>query len=139
MKTKFKSIIRAGCHSFGVVYAVAVVLQFGVLAGSAQTGLYLFTGSESTINLNPGTYDITAYGAAGGGGLFGSVGGFGAEMEAQFTFAAAVNLTILVGGGGGFCYSGGGGGGGGGRFGVYGKTERKSTRLNFTHLSLSYV
>jgi hypothetical protein len=122
MKTEYNSIIYPKRHSFAVVCAVALVLQVGVLAGFAQTGTYLFTGSMTTITLNPGTYDITAYGAAGGGSVFGSVGGFGAEMEAQFTFAAAVNLTILVGGGGGFCYSGGGGGGGGGSFVVNGNT-----------------
>jgi len=97
---------------FGVVCAVAVVLQLGVLTGSAQTGEYLYTGSITTITLAPGTYDITAYGAQGGNGSFAS-GGLGAEMEGEFNFTAAVTLTILVGGGGhgpGY-YSGGGGGG----------------------------
>ena len=59
---------RRRSYSFGVVCAIAVVLQFGVLASSAQTGIYLFSGSETTITLNPGTYDITAYGAQGGSG-----------------------------------------------------------------------
>ena len=45
---------------------IAVILQFGVIASSAQAGIYLFTGSETTITLNPGIYDITAYGAQGG-------------------------------------------------------------------------
>jgi hypothetical protein len=35
---------------------MAVVLQLGVLAGSAQTNLYLFSGSETNITLNPGIY-----------------------------------------------------------------------------------
>jgi hypothetical protein len=48
--------------------AMAVVLQLGMLAGSAQTNLYLFSGSETNITLPPGTYIITAYGALGGGG-----------------------------------------------------------------------
>src|ERR1035441_4845075 len=78
MNTKFKFSLRAACQSFGVVCTVAVFLQFGVLAGYAQTGQYLFTGSETTITLNPGLYYITAYGAQGGTG-----GGLGAEMEAQ--------------------------------------------------------
>jgi hypothetical protein len=54
--------------------AMAVVLQLGLLAGSAQNNIYLFnlfSGSETNITLNPGTYIITAYGAAGGGGGLG--------------------------------------------------------------------
>ena len=99
MKTKCKLIIRAVRHSFGVVVcAVAVVLQFGVLAGSAQTGIYLFSGSETNITLNPGTYDITAYGAQGGGSSP-PCGGLGAEMGGQFDFAGVTTLTLLVGGG----------------------------------------
>ena len=46
--------------------ALAVVLQLGMLAGSAQTNIYLFSGSETNITLPPGTYIITAYGAPGG-------------------------------------------------------------------------
>ena len=78
MKTKFKSFIRAGCHSFGVVSAVAVVLHFGVLAGSAQ--IYTYSGSETVIHLSPGYYDITAYGAQGGIGSipYNTAGGLGA-------------------------------------------------------------
>jgi hypothetical protein len=38
-------------------------LQLGVLAGSAQTNIYLFSGSVTNITLPPGTYIITAYGA----------------------------------------------------------------------------
>jgi hypothetical protein len=105
--------------------AVALVLQFGVLAGSAQTGIYLFSGSEMTITLNPGTYDITAYGAQGGSGsarvLGFNNGGLGAEMEGQFSFTAPTTLTLLVGGSGISLVNGyGGGGGGGGSFVVTG-------------------
>jgi len=89
---------------------MAVVLQFGVLAGSAQTNIYLFSGSETNITLNPGTYIITAYGAPGGDGE--SYGGNGAEMSGKFNFSASTTLTLLV-GGGGFYYVGTGGGGGG--------------------------
>jgi Glycine rich protein len=80
--------------------AMAVVLQLGILAGSAQTNLYLFSGpngytwSKTNITLPPGTYIITAYGALGGGG------GLGAEMSAEFNFSTSTNLTLLVGGGG---------------------------------------
>jgi hypothetical protein len=98
------------------VLYVAVVLQFGVLAGSAQTGTYLFTGSETNITLNPGTYDITAYGAKGGSfepSAANRPGGLGAEMSAEFNFSAPTTLVLLVGGSGGTgVYYGGGGGGG---------------------------
>jgi hypothetical protein len=91
--------------------ATAVVLQLGVLAVSAQTNIYLFSGSETNITLNPGTYIITAYGAPGAGH------GLGAEMSGEFNFATATTLTLLVGGGGGYGYGDvGGGGGGGGSF-----------------------
>jgi hypothetical protein len=98
--------------------AMAVVLQLGVLAGSAQTNLYLFAGSKTNITLPPGTYIITAYGAAGGRGdaYTSSVGGGGASMSAEFNFSTSKNLTLLVGGvgGSGAVVSGGSGGGGGG-------------------------
>jgi hypothetical protein len=48
----------------------AVTLLSGVLAGSAQTGDYLYSGTEQTITLGPGSYDITAYGAQGGNTIF---------------------------------------------------------------------
>jgi hypothetical protein len=85
-----------------------------MLAGSAQTNIYLFSGSKTNITLNPGTYIITAYGAPGGGGMnTGAKGGLGAELSAEFNFSASTNLTLLVGGGGGEVENNGGGGGGG--------------------------
>jgi hypothetical protein len=97
------------------ILATAAAMQFGIFAGSAQTYQFLYTGSETTINLNPGTYDITAYGAQGGGGSDGVLGGLGAEMDSQFDFTGVTTLTILVGGAGGSpnptVYGGGGGGG----------------------------
>src|ERR1039458_7158724 len=103
--------------------AIAVVLQMGMLAGSAQTNIYLFSGSKTNITLPPGTYIITAYGAPGGGSVnltnrnrslkF----GLGAEMSGEFNFSASTTLTLLVGGGGGDTYGTGvGDGGGGGSF-----------------------
>jgi hypothetical protein len=79
---------------------------------SAQT--FTYSGSETSITLNPGTYDIAAYGAQGGG--FG--GNQGAEVAAQFSFQSPLTLTILVGGAGGAAQQGGedAGGGGGGSF-----------------------
>ncbi len=114
MKMKCKFLIYPKCHQFSAVfYMVAVIMVLGVLASSAQTELYLFTGSETTINLNPGTYDIAAYGAQGGGSeYFGATGGLGTEMEAEFNFTTATALTILVGGAGANDPDSGGGGGG---------------------------
>jgi len=60
---------------------------------SAQINIFSYTGTETTFTLGPGTYDITAYGAQGGDGLYGG-GGYGAEMEARFSLTAATNLTI---------------------------------------------
>ena len=48
--------------------ANAVVLQFGVVAASGQSNLYQYSGWETDITLNPGTYIITAQGAQGGDG-----------------------------------------------------------------------
>src|ERR1039458_1296910 len=92
--------------------AMAVILQMGMLAGSAQTNIYLFSGSKTNITLPPGTYIITAYGAPGRD-VYGYIGGLGAEMSAEFNFSTSTTLTLLVGGRGGYNYNSGGGGGGG--------------------------
>ena len=47
-------------HKTGRWLPMAAVLHFGSLSIFAQS--YLFTGSETTITLNPGIYYITAYG-----------------------------------------------------------------------------
>ena len=94
-------------NTFCFLFA-AVALLFEVLACSAQTNKYLFTGSETNITLGPGTYAIIAIGGEGGG----LTGGLGAEMEAQFSFTNPTTLTLLVGGAGASgTYAGGGGGG----------------------------
>ena len=41
--------------------SIALALHLGMLASSAQTNIYLFTGSETNITLAVGTYNITAY------------------------------------------------------------------------------
>ena len=75
MKTIYKFFVSSRCHPFSAVCMVAVTLLFGVLASSAQTGIYLFTGSETNITLDPGHYNITAYGAQGGSrGFLGGLG-----------------------------------------------------------------
>jgi autotransporter-associated beta strand protein len=101
--------------------ATAVVSQLGVHAASAQTTDYHDTGSETNVTLNPGTYIITAYGAAGGPAMIGNkFGGLGAEMSAEFNFSSPTDLTLLVGNLGlfepneseqGISEAGGGGGG----------------------------
>jgi hypothetical protein len=104
---------------------MAVLLQFGVLAGSAQTNIYGYTGSETNVTLPPGTYIITAFGAAGGGvNPANAYGGLGAEMSAEFNFSTPTTLTLLVGSVGGVYYDDGGSdaGGGGGSFVVEGST-----------------
>lgn len=95
---KFKNVLCA--------LAIAVALQLGMLACSAQTNKYLVSGSKTNITLAAGTYIITAYGAPGGGGV--NAGAFGAEMSGEFYFPASTTVTLLV-GGGGVGYGGGGG------------------------------
>jgi hypothetical protein len=103
--------------------AIAVVLHLGVLAGSAQTNIYLFSGAETNITLNPDTYIITAYGAKGGSGHSGiSFGGVGDWVSAEFNFSTSTNLTLLVGGPGGDGEGVRAGGDGGGSFVVAGST-----------------
>jgi hypothetical protein len=46
MKTGYKSFVCLKRHSFTVVCAVALALQFGVIAGSAQTYIYTYTGND---------------------------------------------------------------------------------------------
>ncbi len=119
MKTKIQTYMNS---LDAAIYWVMVILSLGVFAGSAQTGQYPYSGTETNITLSPGTYDITAYGAQGGYATYygGHVGGLGAEMAARFTFTTTVDLTILVGGAGNT--GGDGGGGGGGSFVVNGAT-----------------
>jgi hypothetical protein len=107
--------------------SMAVVLHLGARACSAQTNIYLFSGSETNITLSPGTYIITAYGAAGAYpsnffAALGGYGGLGAEMSAEFNFSTSTTLTLLVGGGGFSSDPGDPGGGGGGSFVVEGST-----------------
>ncbi|MGH7940221.1 MAG: glycine rich domain-containing protein, partial [Limisphaerales bacterium] len=113
MKTRH---ISFQSQSFSAACLVVISTLFGSFASSAQTVDYLYSGSEVVVTLNPGTYDITAYGAQGGSCDSGSgnqPGGLGAEMEARFTFTTVTNLTLLVGGAGTNNNFDGGGGGGG--------------------------
>src|SRR5271165_4922085 len=83
------------------------------LSAYAGTWAFYYTGAEQTQTFlapTTGVYDITAYGAEGGG----IYGGLGAEIGGAVTLSAGTTLTILVGGGGadGGGILGGGGGGG---------------------------
>jgi DNA-binding beta-propeller fold protein YncE len=122
-------------YQYQVVASNALGTAFGVVAywnQIAPTNRYLLSGSETNITLPPGTYIITACGAAGGyGNVYGSgyigvtysssPGGRGAEMSAEFNFSTGAKLTLLV-GGAGYANNNGGGGGGGGTFVVQGST-----------------
>jgi hypothetical protein len=83
--------------------ATRVVLQWGMLAGSAQTNQNLYTRTDTNITLPPLTDIITADGAPGASPslIFAPLGGggIGAEMSAEFNFSTSTNLTLLVGGG----------------------------------------
>lgn len=112
MKTKYNFFIHPQSYSLNAACIVAATVLFAAHAGSAQTRQYLFTGSETNITLNPGNYEITAYGAQGGSNGDGDSGGLGAQMEAGFHFTSVTTLTLLVGGAGGSGSGPGGGGGG---------------------------
>ena len=100
-------------YQYQVVASNALGTAVGEVAyGDGNQLRYLFSGSETIITLNPGTYIITTYGAQGGDGYDGLFGGVGAEMSAEFNFSTPTNLTLLVGGGGSPDTYGGGGGGG---------------------------
>jgi hypothetical protein len=90
----------------------AICLMSPDLSAHAATWAFNYTGAEqSFVAPTTGVYDITAYGA-GGGGIY---GGLGAEIGGAVTLSAGTSLTILVGGGGadgGGIANGGGGGGG---------------------------
>jgi hypothetical protein len=89
---------------------LAAALFLGALAagGAAHaTTVFDYTGTVQTYDVTtPGVYDITAYGAQGGGAFPGK----GAQIGGDVTLSAGTVLTVLVGGYGGGTYSGGGGG-----------------------------
>ena len=125
----FPARLCSTTYQYRVVASNALGTTFGAIAYDPTQKHYFFRGSETNITLPPGTYIITAYGAAGGyangyGGF--GMGGLGAEMSAEFNFSTSTNLTLLVGGLGDYFteyyYDYGGGGGGGGSFVVEGST-----------------
>jgi PEP-CTERM motif len=99
----------------------AGALFLGVLSagGAAQATTFLFTGTVQTFDVTTtGVYDITAYGAQGGGGFpMVGAGGLGAEIGGDVTLTAGSILSFLIGGSGapggppGRIFGVGGGGG----------------------------
>ena len=106
-------------------HAVAAAgLALALLSGAAHATTFDYTGGfQSFVAPTAGTYDITSYGAQGGG-VYGTtaLGGLGAEIGGDFTLTKGETLTVLVGGMGGYGGQGNGvgqdpeGGGGGGSF-----------------------
>jgi hypothetical protein len=85
MKTKCKFFVFPQFRPLNAVCMVTATVLFEVLAGSAQTGQYLFTGLETNITLNPGNYEITAYGAQGGSNGDSDIGGSGLKWKPDST------------------------------------------------------
>ena len=115
--------------------SASAALAFGVFALGAASPVRAETfstpGEYSYVAPTTGVYDITAFGAQGGGGGQGplcspangcspGVGGLGAEIGGSIHLTAGTTLTVIVGGqgafGSGVADQGGGGGGGGGSF-----------------------
>ena len=97
-----KRVLLAG------VSALAIMLG----AGGAHPETIAFTGAEVTWTVPvTGLYDLTAYGARGGGR-----GGYGAEIGGDIELSAGTVLSIVVGGRGATAGASFGGGGGGGSF-----------------------
>jgi hypothetical protein len=90
--------------------AAASFAYFGVLCADSAPAQTFYPGPETTVTLAPGTYDILAYGAQGGAGVW--TGGLGAEAAGIFTFQNFTTLSLLVGGMGNSGVNSGGGGGG---------------------------
>jgi len=86
---------------------LAAALLLGALwAAAAHATVFDYTGTVQTFDVTTtGLYDITAYGAQGGG----ADGGEGAEIGGDVHLTSGTVLTVIGGGGGGN-YSGGGGG-----------------------------
>ena len=99
---------------FHLVSAVVLILAaVAPSAAKASVTVFGYTGFLQSYTVSTtGLYDITAFGAHGGG--LGSAGGSGAEIGGRLALTAGQTLTIAVGGAGGY------GGGGGGTYVVLG-------------------
>jgi Hint domain len=88
------------------------------MAELPTNGTITYTGTIETFTVQEtGTYDIIAFGAAGGAYGGGGAGGLGAEIGGDIALTANETLEIVVGQAGNYGDGGGvGGGGGGGTF-----------------------
>ena len=91
-----------------------LALSASIGAAAAAPITFGYTGSLQTFTVpTTGLYNILAFGADGGNGAKGAVGGgIGAEVGGDFSLTAGEMLQIAVGGAGGSGTVGGGGGGG---------------------------
>jgi hypothetical protein len=99
MKTEHNIFISAKHIIISPLCMAAGAVLLGGQTGSAQTVDYLYSGSNVVVTLNPGTYDIIAYGAQGGafnGGAGDKLGGLGAEMEGEFNFPTAAAVVPMA-------------------------------------------
>jgi hypothetical protein len=100
-----KPLLLSGASLLAILAAAA--------SASAATTTFSYTGAVVDFTApTTGDYEITAYGAQGGGSeqISHATGGKGAEIRGTFTLTAGEILEIAVGGvGGGARYSGGGG------------------------------
>jgi hypothetical protein len=85
------------------------------MSGSTTPTTFNYSGGFAAYTVPAtGLYDVTAYGAQGGSGFDGTVGGKGAEVGGDIMLTKGEVLTIDVGGAGGSGEGPGGAGGGGG-------------------------
>ncbi len=98
-----------------LLQAMAAVLALNAWQPQAQaeTIEFNYSGDMTTWTVpTTGTYNIVAYGAAGGSVFAGATGGFGAQVGGSFNLMANQVLRIAVGGAGQDGSYGSGGGGG---------------------------
>ena len=99
-----------------IAYGASVLALMGLAApAAADTVPFVDTtpGPGTFTAPETGVYDILAFGAQGGAGTFGHVGGLGAEVGGDFALTAGETLSIVVGGMGGAAAGANAGGGGG--------------------------
>ena len=108
-------------HTFSLAISMVLTVSFCTTSLQAQsTNVFCFNYSGTIVTwtvTNTGYYDVSAYGAQGGGNST-AMGGLGASISGSFLFNAGEVFNILVGGVGSSSTvagnAGGGGGGGGG-------------------------
>ena len=107
-------------HTFSLAISMVLTVSFCTTSLQAQsTNVFCFNYSGTIVTwtvTNTGYYDVSAYGAQGGGNST-AMGGLGASISGSFLFNAGEVFNILVGGvGSSSTVAGNAGGGGGGSF-----------------------